>query len=143
MFQMSEIREARDRIVAFANAHWRECAEELIEWQDTARLRDGKMRELAQLCEALEKSRSMAVAEAYARRAIFDAVVKMPQGSPSFVYEAEAKECGHNPKYPQLEKIGVWTDGLSISSEYEPGWRPAYRFVKGQKYRITIEKLST
>lgn len=58
-----------------------------------------------------------------------------------FVFEAEAKNAGSNPE-TKYERIAVWTDGLSISSEREPGWAPAYRFVKGKKYRITIEQLS-
>lgn len=35
---------------AFAREHLRECAEELLEWSDTGRLRDGRVRELARMC---------------------------------------------------------------------------------------------
>jgi hypothetical protein len=62
-----------------------------------------------------------------------------------FQYEAEAKDARTLDEKRQygdkLERLGVWTDGLSISSEYEPGWAPAFRFKKGEKYRITIEKV--
>ena len=42
--------------------------------------------------------------------------------------------------------MAVWTDGLSISNEESPEdrkkwFRPAYRFKKGRRYRITIEEL--
>lgn len=37
----------------FAKDHLRECAAELIEWSDTAVLKDGKVRELARLCSEM------------------------------------------------------------------------------------------
>lgn len=42
--------ESRKAMQAFAEANLPELCAELTEWQDTAVLRDGKMRQLAQLC---------------------------------------------------------------------------------------------
>ncbi|HWH74943.1 MAG TPA: hypothetical protein VNV16_11845 [Methylibium sp.] len=47
---MSDIRAAADAAKAFADQHTQELAAEIVEWQDTAVLRDGKLRELARLC---------------------------------------------------------------------------------------------
>ena len=47
-----ELIEKRSAAEAFCKQHAIECAQELIEWQDTSLLRDGKLRELAKLCEA-------------------------------------------------------------------------------------------
>lgn len=40
----------RNESEEFAAANLRECAEELLEWNNTGLLRDGKVRELARLC---------------------------------------------------------------------------------------------
>lgn len=59
-----------------------------------------------------------------------------------FSYEGKA-----NPTTADKTKcLGVWTDGVSLLIEEEPedrkkGFRPAYRFQKGRRYRITIEEL--
>lgn len=42
--------ESREAMRAFAGANLPELCAELVEWQDTGILRDGKMRQLAQLC---------------------------------------------------------------------------------------------
>ena len=36
--------------IQFARDNLKECAQEVIEWHDTAILRDGKVRELAKMC---------------------------------------------------------------------------------------------
>lgn len=53
----------------FAATHTRELAGEILEWQDTAILRDGKLRELAKLCDFAAHD-ALKVAEHYAERAI-------------------------------------------------------------------------
>lgn len=42
--------ESREAMYAFAEANLSELCAELAEWQDTGVLRDGKMRQLKQLC---------------------------------------------------------------------------------------------
>lgn len=42
--------ESRNAMHAFAETNLPELCAELAEWQDTGLLRDGKMRQLAQLC---------------------------------------------------------------------------------------------
>jgi hypothetical protein len=42
-------------------------------------------------------------------------------------------------KHPTVKKTGVWTDGLSLSSEFEPNWSCAYVIQPNRKYKITIE----
>jgi hypothetical protein len=56
-----------------------------------------------------------------------------------YSFEAYAEEI--ESQYAGLEKVAVWSDGLSIKSEWERGWTPAYRFVPGKRYRITIERI--
>lgn len=43
-------KELKEESRQFAVEHLAECAAELIEWHDTARLRDGKVRELGKMC---------------------------------------------------------------------------------------------
>ncbi len=61
-----------------------------------------------------------------------------------FSFVNVARDCrtfDESERYPKLEKIGVWTDGVGISHEREPGWPSAYRFKEGRRYRITIEEV--
>lgn len=41
----------------------------------------------------------------------------------------------------RLEILAAWTDGVSLSTEHEPGWPPAFRLKKGSAYRITVEEV--
>lgn len=52
------------------------------------------------------------------------------------VNAAERKKFG-----PKFERVGVWTDGLMLASEHEPGWPPEFRLKIGKSYRVTIEEL--
>ena len=36
------------------------------------------------------------------------------------------------------ERVGVWTDGLMVSTEHEPGWPAVLRLIAGKKYRVTV-----
>ncbi len=70
---MSGIKATRDKARRFAAEHLRECAEELREWQDTAILRDGRVRELAKICARfIENHDSLRVAESFINRAALD-----------------------------------------------------------------------
>jgi len=40
-----------------------------------------------------------------------------------------------------FERVAVWTDGLMLSSETEPGWRPAFRLHAGKAYAVSVEEL--
>lgn len=67
---MSDIMQFRVEAQAFAAEHLAECAAELIEWQDTAILRDGRVRELAAKCEKfISNHDSLPVAESLINRA--------------------------------------------------------------------------
>lgn len=66
----------RDAARAFAAAHVRTLAAELVEWQDTGLLRDGKLRELAGIWAKGDESNAMSLAESTATRAALDAVAK-------------------------------------------------------------------
>lgn len=60
----------------FAAANLRECAEELLEWNDTASLRDGKVRELARLCAVWASEHvALPIAERIVQRAALRAAV--------------------------------------------------------------------
>ncbi len=58
---MSDLKEQRAEAYDFAHRHQLECWKELIEWQETGLLRDGRVRELAKLLSfAKESALSMA-----------------------------------------------------------------------------------
>ena len=72
----------RDESEAFAAAHMRDCAEELLEWSDTALLRDGKVRELARLCAVWAGDRdALPIAERIVQRAALRAVMTTNVGA--------------------------------------------------------------
>lgn len=55
------------------------------------------------------------------------------------VFEFEAISKSFTTKFADLEKVGVWTDGLGLISEAEPNWPCAYKLKPNKKYKITIE----
>lgn len=69
------IRATRNEALAFATEHAKALAAELIQWQDTALLPDGKLRELAAIWAKADESNSMSLAESMATRAALDALV--------------------------------------------------------------------
>lgn len=81
----NEMKEFRAESRAFAAKHLKECAAEIIEWQDTAVLRDGRVRELAALCgKFIDNHDQLRVAESLINRAAIDAVAPAPaQAEPS------------------------------------------------------------
>lgn len=73
---MSDIKQFRTEAEAFAKQHLSECSAELMEWQDTAILRDGKVRELALMCNRFTDGHSsLRVAESFVNRAAHEFVI--------------------------------------------------------------------
>lgn len=67
-----DLQQANRRARAFARHHVGELAREIVEWQDTALLREGKLRELASIVSFAGHD-ALKVAEHYATRAALDA----------------------------------------------------------------------
>ncbi len=65
----------RNKARAFANTHAKALASELIQWQDTGLLIDGRLRELAVIWATVDDSNSLSLAENTATRAALDALV--------------------------------------------------------------------
>lgn len=60
----TDLRAKLDAAQAFADKHLAECCAEIMEWRDSAVLRDGRVRELATLCVPFSsKGDSLTVAE--------------------------------------------------------------------------------
>ncbi|MES2323239.1 MAG: hypothetical protein V4633_13325 [Pseudomonadota bacterium] len=73
---MTDLKTIRDQCKKFAEDNLRECCIEIIEWQDTAILRDGKVRELAALCSTfISNHDGLRVAESYVSRAAIQAAI--------------------------------------------------------------------
>lgn len=70
----TEVIAIRDEARKFAATHVRALASELIGWQDTGMLIDGKLRELAAIWSKGDESNAMSLAESTATRAAMDAV---------------------------------------------------------------------
>lgn len=58
----------------FAREHLRECCMEMREWQDTALLRNGRVRELARMLEPI--GAQLRIAEGVIQRAAFDHIAQ-------------------------------------------------------------------
>lgn len=65
----------RNQARAFANVHAKALAGELIQWQDTGLLIDGRLRELAAIWVTADDSNSLSLAEHTATRAALEALV--------------------------------------------------------------------
>ncbi len=72
----TEVIAIRDEARLFASMHVRSLAAELVEWQDTGLLPDGRLRELAAIWAKGDESNAMSLAESTATRAALDAVAK-------------------------------------------------------------------
>lgn len=78
---MSDIKTTRDACRKFAEDNLCECCIELAEWQDTAILRYGLVRELAGMCNAfISNHDGLRMAESLINRAAVDAASKEPSG---------------------------------------------------------------
>jgi hypothetical protein len=67
-----ELKAVRDAATAYAREHARELATELLEWSDTALLRDGRVRELAQMLQVLDAAHALTLARSFAERAALE-----------------------------------------------------------------------
>ncbi|WP_157661653.1 hypothetical protein [Burkholderia ubonensis] len=67
-----EIKAARNKATAYAREHAQELAVELLEWSDTALLRNGRVRELAQILKTLDAHHSLTLARSFAERAALE-----------------------------------------------------------------------
>ncbi len=108
-----KLREARTAAEEFAKGNASECAAEIINWQDTAILKDGKVRDLAVLCakyvggdHALRAAESL-IHRACMERAALAASKPEPQaraGEPEVVahmYLAEYSSGSYSPPYKE------------------------------------------
>lgn len=68
---MSEVLQRHAEAVAFAKEHMAECVNEILEWQRTSILRDGKVRQLAQLCNH-GAGTGLSVAQSLVERAAYE-----------------------------------------------------------------------
>lgn len=72
----AEMLQYRTDCQEFAALHLAECCAELIEWKDTAILRDGRVRDLSVLCaKFIARHDCLAVAESFINRAAMNSVV--------------------------------------------------------------------
>ena len=71
---MSDLKNHIAEARAFTKRHLPQCAEEMLEWQDTALLRDGRMRELGKLCSKIDPQYSLKLAEGMVTRAALEYV---------------------------------------------------------------------
>lgn len=74
---MPDVLVIRDQARRFAATHASALARELITWQDTAMLPDGRLRDLAEIWSKVDESNAMSLAESTAMRAALDALVKV------------------------------------------------------------------
>jgi hypothetical protein len=71
----NSITSTKDEAKAFAVVHAKELAAELIQWQDTGLLIDGRLRELSTIWAKSDESNALSQAEHTATRAALDALV--------------------------------------------------------------------
>jgi len=86
---MTDLKTIRDQCKKFAKSNLQECCAELIEWQDTAILRDGKVRELTALCSTfIANHDGLRVAESFVNRAAIEATIAPDTGELAKLREA-------------------------------------------------------
>jgi hypothetical protein len=81
------LRDTRNRWETFAREHLKELVAEIIEWQDTALLRDGRVRELAAIIRTVSDHHALKIAESAVTRAAMEHVAL---SAPPLKQEAEA-----------------------------------------------------
>lgn len=70
--------EQREAAQAFCREHLKECCEEMVEYSETAVLRNGRVRELARMCSFAQHD-ALAVAEAMVKHEALKAVASQPK----------------------------------------------------------------
>lgn len=100
---MSDLKTIRQQCKDFAKLHLKECCAEILEWQDTAVLRDGKVRELAAMVGGfISNHDTLRVAESFISRAAIEAATAAPTDAKTLrdaVLEEAAEACDnlHHP----------------------------------------------
>lgn len=119
---MSDLKTIRQQCKDYAKTHLKECSAELIEWQDTAILRDGRVRELAAMCnEFISNHDGLRMAESFINRAAVESMATPPAQSSGQSLEAAilALPCVHeaNMVQPPLEgrDLGMWQNGFKFA----------------------------
>lgn len=74
MAESTELKQKMDVAEEFARKNIYDCVTELLEWQNTSLLKDGKVRELAKLC-SFAHERQLAVAEAIIARQAYKSLI--------------------------------------------------------------------
>lgn len=111
---MSDLKIIRKECQDFAKQHLKECCAELLEWQNTAILRDGRIRELASMCRKFVGDHDgLRVAESFVNRA---AVERIANGSgretPPAGHCSEGDRCVCGGDLPKIrEGCGNWVKG--------------------------------
>jgi len=90
-----ELKEVRERGEAFAGEHVVECAAELLEWSNTALLRDGRIRELAKMLAKLDEHHALPLAERFATRAALELAARPVQAERALTDDAHAAARWH------------------------------------------------
>lgn len=99
----NELKAVRDTGAEFARANSQEIAVEILEWQDTSLLRNGKLRGLARLLKPLDPPNSLKIAENFGLRAALEIAAKPPKPAPAAeVAEWQSRYVG-DPRQP-----GFW-----------------------------------
>jgi hypothetical protein len=78
---MRDLENWRGQMIAFAKANAHELAVEIIEWQDTSRLKDGKLRELARIAADVACGDALKVAENFAIRQALELAAQAVQSA--------------------------------------------------------------
>ncbi|HDR9834670.1 TPA: hypothetical protein QDC51_001433 [Burkholderia multivorans] len=87
------LKKAREAAIAYANEHVRELAEEIIGWQDSAILLNGRLRDLAKMIEIFDAHHSLHVAESFAIRSVLNAAANRTTPDRDAIIEECAKVC--------------------------------------------------
>jgi hypothetical protein len=77
---VSDVKEIMARAKVFAEENLQTLAAELVEWSETALLRDGMMRELARMLEPVDSMHSLTIAERLVQHAALRRVAADQRG---------------------------------------------------------------
>ncbi|WP_254222762.1 hypothetical protein [Burkholderia multivorans] len=96
------LKKAREAAIAYANEHVRKLAEEIIGWQDSGILLNGRLRDLAKMIEIFDAHHSLHMAESFAIRAALDAAANRTTPDREEIIEECAKVCEEHAKTSYL-----------------------------------------
>jgi len=98
----------------FAEKHVAELASEIVEWQDSSTLKEGKLRELAAMCASWAGANyAMSVAQSLATRAALESAKQAEMAQPLFWYRPRSDGLYEGPIHnAQIESVrkesGAW-----------------------------------